>query len=234
MDRITRKNLKDDKFAAEVTHSVEYIAGHRRQATLYGGIGVAVLAVALGIFLYWQHRQNAAHQGLYKALETHHALISEDDRPGRVTYKTEEQKTARALVQFSELARNYPRSTEGRMARYYIGVIQFEMGKTAEAQKQLEQVIGEGQDSILALARLSLAEVYVAQGKHDEAGKIYDYLLKQPTDTVSESRVKLAMVRHLQSRNKPEEARKLLMELLKTPGVVAAAAGNMLRELPQQ
>ena len=77
MDRVTRKSLKDDKFAAEVTHSVEYLAGHRRQVTSYGGIAVAVLVVAGGIFLYRQHRSTAANQGLSKALETYHALVTD-------------------------------------------------------------------------------------------------------------------------------------------------------------
>ena len=70
MDRITRKSLKDDRFAAEVTHSVEFLGAHRRQSLLYGGIGVAVLALVLGVYFYRQHQQTASHDSLAKALET--------------------------------------------------------------------------------------------------------------------------------------------------------------------
>ena len=80
MDRITRKNLKDDKFAAEVSHSVEYISGHRQQVLRYGGVAAVVLALAVGIFFYRQHRKTLVHQALYKALETHHALVTIENR----------------------------------------------------------------------------------------------------------------------------------------------------------
>lgn len=159
MDRITRKSLKTDRFAAEVTHSVEYIAEHRRRVMLYGGIAVAVLAVALGIFFYRQHRRTAAHDALYKALETYRALVTEEERAGRVTFRTAEGKNTKALQQFQEITRNFPGARESKIARYYVGLVYHDMGRTAEAQKQLEQLIGEGQDNVIALARLALADV---------------------------------------------------------------------------
>src|SRR2546426_958296 len=111
MDRITRKSLKDDRFASEVTHSVEYIAEHRRQAMIYSGVGIAVLALVLGTFFYRQHRKTAAHRALYQALQTYHALVTDEDRPGRVTFRTAAEKNDKALKQFDGLARDYPRAT---------------------------------------------------------------------------------------------------------------------------
>ena len=233
MDRITRKSLKDDKFAAEVTHSVEYLTHHRQQAIRYGGAGVAVVALALGIFFYRQHRETAAHQALYKALETYHGLVTEEDRPGRITFKTEAEKLNKSQREFEAIARDFSGATEGRIARYYLGLVYRDEGKAAEAQKQLEQVVAGGKDNISALARLALADLYAAQGKDDEARKAYDYLIKNPTDAVSEGRAQLAMVRYLQPR-KPDEARKLLQELIKRPGTVSAAAGMVLRDMGPQ
>ncbi|MBI3698398.1 MAG: tetratricopeptide repeat protein [Acidobacteria bacterium] len=232
MDRITRKSLKEDKFAAEVTHSVEYLAEHRRQTMLYGGVGAAVLVVVLGGYLYWQHRKSGAHEALANALASYRAIITDEDRPGRITFRSEAAKNAKALGDFEGVAKSYGRMQEGQIARYYIGVIQHQMGKLAEAQKTLEQVAAEGKDGIPPLARLALADVYLAQGKGEEARKIYDYLLKNPSDTVPETRAQLAMVRYLRN-TKPDEARKMLQDLIKRPGPVAAAASNMLREMGQ-
>ncbi len=232
MDRITRKSLKQDKFAAEVTHSVEYLAEHRRQTTIYGAVGAAVLVIALGGYLYWQHRKNGAHDALANALATYRAIISDEDRPGRITFRSESARNAKSLADFEGVARNYGRMQEGQVARYYIGLVQYQMGKLPEAQKTLEQVAGEGNQGIPPLARLVLADVYLAQGKGEEARKIYDQLLKNPSDTVPETRAQLAMVRYLRN-TKPDEARKLLRELIKRPGPVAAAASNMLREMGQ-
>ena len=230
MDRITRKSLKDDKFAAEVGHSVEYISGHRQQVLRYGGIAAVVLALAIGIFFYRQHRKTLVHQSLYKALETYHALVTDEERPGRVTFKTEADKNNKALREFEALTKDFSGTTEGQIARYYLGLVHRDMGKMAEAQKHLEQATREGPDYTRALARLSLADVYIAQGMDEEARKVYEYLIKNPTDAVSEGRAQLAMARYLSSR-KPEDARKLLQDLIKRPGTISAAAGMILRDL---
>ena len=232
MDRITRKSLKDDRFAAEVTHSVEYLAEHRRQALIYGGVAVAVVGIALVVFFFRQNRKNAAHMALYKALETYHAAVSPEELVGRITFRTEAEKNAKAVKEFESVAGNFARTPESQIARYYLGLTYYEMGNTAKALTQLERVVGEGQDSVLGLTRLTLADVYLAQGKEEEARKIYEYLIKNPSEMVSESRAQLAMARYLH-RRKPEEARKLLLDLEKRPGPVAAAAGTMLRDMGQ-
>ena len=233
MDRITRKTLKDDRFAAEVTHSVSYLTEHRQQALLYGGIAVAVLVIALGIFFYRQQRRTSAHRALYKALETYHALVTEEERPGRVTFKTEAEKHAKAQKEFETLSREFSGTVEGKIGGYYVGLVYRDLGKPAEAQKHLEQAVRDGQENVVALARLALADVYLMQGKDEEARKIYEYLIKNPTDAVSEGRAQLALARYLQTRQ-PDEARKLLQELLKRPGSVSAAAGMALRDLGPQ
>jgi len=233
MDRITRKTLKTDKFATEVTESVEYLSEHRRQAFTYGGAIVAALALGTGIFFYLQRRGEASHEALAKALVTERALVTEEERPGRVTFKTEAAKNNQALREFETVVRNFPRAKEGRIARYYIGLTQFQLGQQDQAQKELEKLAGESNDGLASLARLALTDVYTSMGKDAEARKIYDYLVKNPTDLVSENRALLAKAQYLTARN-PEEARKLLNDLLRRPGPVSGAAGNMLRELGNQ
>jgi tetratricopeptide (TPR) repeat protein len=232
MDRITRKSLKDDRFAAEVTHSVEYIAQHRRQTLIYGGIGVAVVALVVGFILYRNHRENAAHLALAKAFETYRALVTEEDRPGRVTFKTEQAKNDQALKDFQAVVSGFSGSQEAEIARYYVGLVYRDSGKLPEAQKELEGLIGSRQDDVRSLARLTLAEVYAAGGKTEEARKTYEYLIKNPTATVPEPRAQLAMARFL-SKQQPDQARQLLLELQKRTGAVAVTAGTMLRDLGQ-
>ena len=232
MDRITRKSLKDDRFAAEVTHSVEYLAHHRRQAVIYGGGALVVVALAAGIYFYRQHRENAAMQALSSAFRTFHATISKEPLPGRVTFRTEAEKNAQALKEFEAVGRDFSGAPQGKIARYYVALVDHQAGKTAEAQKQLEKLIAESHDDVTALARLTLADLYLTQGKEEDARKQFDYLMKNPTDTVTESHVLLVRARSLRARQ-PEEARKLLQELIKRPGPAAAAAGTLLREMGQ-
>ena len=43
MDKLTRKELKSDKFALEVQHSVEYVSQHRQQMIRWGAIPAAAV-----------------------------------------------------------------------------------------------------------------------------------------------------------------------------------------------
>jgi len=164
---------------------------------------------------------------------TERGLVTDEERPGRVTFKTETEKNTKALKEFEVVVRDFPRSKEAKIARYYIGLTQFQLGHKDQAQKDLEKLAGEGNDSVGSLARLELADVYSSMGKEEEARKVYDYLIKNPSDMVSENRALLAKAQYLSARN-PEEARKLLNDLIRRPGTIAAAAGNVLRELGNQ
>ena len=56
VDRVTRKELKADRFAQEVGHTVEYVSEHRKQVIRYGTIAAAVLVVVIGVIIaivYW-------------------------------------------------------------------------------------------------------------------------------------------------------------------------------------
>ena len=46
MDRYTRKNLKTDKFAQEVTHGFEFLSEHSTDVKRYAAIALAVLVLA--------------------------------------------------------------------------------------------------------------------------------------------------------------------------------------------
>ena len=61
MARITRKELKSDKFAQEVGLTVTFFEEHQKDVVRYGGIGVAVL-VLIGGFVLYQRHEHAARQ----------------------------------------------------------------------------------------------------------------------------------------------------------------------------
>lgn len=56
MDRLTRKDLKTDKFALEVGHGLDYFSEHQREITRYGTIALIILGLAIGYHYYsrWQ------------------------------------------------------------------------------------------------------------------------------------------------------------------------------------
>jgi hypothetical protein len=120
------------------------------------------------VYFYRQNRRNAAHDALYKALETYRASVSAEPVPGRISFRTEADKNAKAIHDYESVAKKFSRTTEGEIARNDLALTYHSMGNMVE-QKQLERT-GRAMTA-LALARLTLADISVP-GKDQEAQKI--------------------------------------------------------------
>ena len=60
MARITRKELKTDKFALEVEHTVNFFEEHQKEIIRYGGIGLVVVGLVIGWMIYSRHQHTAS------------------------------------------------------------------------------------------------------------------------------------------------------------------------------
>ena len=92
MDRITRKQLKTDKFAAEVGHTVAFLEEHRRQAIIVGAIVLAIVVGSIGTYFYLQRQHLERQIALRQALRTYDAQVSSEPNPFIMTFKTIEEK----------------------------------------------------------------------------------------------------------------------------------------------
>ena len=52
MARITRKELKTDKFALEVEHTVTFFEEHQKLIMRYGAVALALIALIVGYSMY--------------------------------------------------------------------------------------------------------------------------------------------------------------------------------------
>ena len=50
---LTRKEMKQDKFAVEVEHTVDFFAAHRQSTLRYGAIALAVILIVAAVFYLW-------------------------------------------------------------------------------------------------------------------------------------------------------------------------------------
>ncbi|MFB3777058.1 MAG: tetratricopeptide repeat protein [Bryobacteraceae bacterium] len=223
MDRITRKELKKDKFAQEVGHTVEFLDAHRKQFVRYGGIAAAVIVLAAGLF-YYNHRQYIARQeALRGALNVMDAPIGSSPAPGIPSYASAEEKSRAVAKAFTDLAAKYSGSDEAAAARLYLSGMSLEQGKVDDAVKGFTEVAGSRSQEYASLAKFSLAELYASQGKTAEAEKLLRELMDRPTVLVSKEQAALVLARMI-APNKPEEARKLLEPLRSAPGAVGRNA----------
>ena len=232
MARITRKELKTDKFALEIGHTVDFFEEHRTEIVRYAVAALAVAVIAVLIFVYRSHQHTTRQDALAKAMAVQDAQVGAG-APGAVSYPTQEAKEKEEVKQFSEIAAKYSGSDEGYIAEYYLGCIAAGQGNLPEAEKRLSSVANSAGKKYASLAKLPLGQIYFAEGKNDLGEKTLRSLLDDPTVFVSKDQAALVLARML-AHTKPAEARKLLDPLRAKPGPVSQNAIQAYAELPPQ
>jgi predicted negative regulator of RcsB-dependent stress response len=223
VDRLTRKNLKTDKFAEEVEHTVEFVGSHRRQVIMYAGIGLAVVLAAVGIYYYMDYQHGVRQAALRDALTIAAAPVGPARTPDAKSYSTKADKDKALDKAFTEIAAKYNGSEEGSYAEYMLGNLAMDQGRTADAEKRYRSVIDNGSANYASVAKLSLATIYSSQGKTKEAEQLLRSLIEKPTTLVSKEAASIELARILAEKN-PDEARKLL-----TPITAMTDRGSVYR-----
>lgn len=231
MDRITRHDLKTDKFVEEVAHSVEYLEGHRRQAAIYGAIALAILIAAGGIWWFMQNRKAERQSALYGAIETYNTRVNATPGPeGMKTFKTEADRTAAIGKDLGALVQKHSGSDEADVATYLLGVNAADQGNIADASRYLKQAADGGNGDYASLAKLSLADIYFAEGKSADAEKVARELVAKPTTLVSKDQASLTLARII-AKTKPDEARKILEPMRTSTGAASRVAIQAMSDL---
>jgi predicted negative regulator of RcsB-dependent stress response len=230
--RITRKQLKSDKFAQEVGLTVTFFEEHQKEIVRYGAI-VAVVGLLFAGYLYYQRKQHGVREeALTKAIQVQETPVGPSAGGGR-GFPTQEAKDQEALRVFTDLRNKYAGSGEGEIAEYYLGAIRADQGKLGEAEKSFQEAAQKSDQNYASLARLSLAQIYFADGRTDLGERTLRELIAKPTIFVSKEQAAITLARYLTPK-KPAEARKLLDPLRNVPGPVGQVALQAYGELGPQ
>jgi predicted negative regulator of RcsB-dependent stress response len=229
--RITRKELKTDKFALEVGQTVNFFEEHRQEIIRYGGIAAAVVLLVLGYSAYARHQHARREEALGKAIIVQEAGVGSASANGGLIFPTQEVKDQAATKAFTDLRTQYPGSNEAQIAQYYLGAVQADQGKLADAEKSFREAARTGNANYASLAKLSLAQIYFSDGRTAEGEKTLRELMANPTAFVSKEQATITLARYLMYKQ-PDEARKLLDPLRGVPGAVGQVAIQLYGELP--
>jgi predicted negative regulator of RcsB-dependent stress response len=230
VDRLTRKGLKQDKFAQEVGHTFEFLTEHKKQLVLYGSGAVLVVLVAVGWWFYGNRQRATRQEELTKALEVMAAGVAQNSPSSVINFATTEDKDKAIAKSLTDLATKYSGTTEGSVGRYLLGSMATDDGKLDEGAKAFSEVAKVGDPEYASLANYALAQVRFAQGRPDEAEKLLRALIAKPTLMVSKAQATIALAQGL-AASKPQEARNLLEPLKSQPGSVGRAATSALEGL---
>jgi predicted negative regulator of RcsB-dependent stress response len=233
LDRQTRKDLKSDKFAEEVFDVFDWASVHKTEVVRYGAVLIAAVLIAVGVMYYNRSQAAVREEALAKALRVDDATTGPNIQPTNLHYDTDAEKAKAKMQVFTDLSARYNGTQEGAIADMYLASYATDNGKLDEAEKHYKRVVDDGPKAYASLARLSLAQVYVSEGKMADAEKVLRQAIANPTATVSKEYASLVLGELLAQSN-PAEAHKL-MDPLRTSkrGVISRTAITDAANIPQ-
>lgn len=215
MDTQTRHALKQDKFVSATTSGLEWIGANRTNVVAYGvGIVVAV-AIVVSCFIVVQKREDAANQLLGQAMDIYETPLTQPNQPaepGLKTYATASDRAKAANPLFRQAAGQYGWLTAGKMARYFAGVTELDLGQQADAQADLEKASHSSNSSVASLGKIALANLDAQNGKNSEAVALFQDVIGHPTTAVPKAAAQLQLAAMYES-TQPREARRLYAEI---------------------
>jgi len=233
VDRLTRKELKSDRFALEVQHSIQVVSDHRQQLTRWGTIAGVVAILVIAVVVYRNHEHVVRQEALHAAQQLQNASIGPQQNELSVSFPTQAERDKAVNKSFTELAAKYSGTDEGLIAEFFLGTNAADQGKLSEAEKRVK-VVADAGIPYSALAKLSLAQVYAAEGKLADGEKLVQSLIDHPTPLVSKEAATIALAELIQSKD-PQRARKLLEPLRSSPrGSVSRVAISVLSDMSQK
>ncbi len=234
MARLTRHELKKDELRTTYEQFEQFTKERYKEIAAAAGLLVVVVGLAAGLKLYMGRQEAEANAALGAALKTFRAYVGAP-APGlpvtdAETFPTAREKYKKALEQFAEITRKYPRTKAGALARYHLGVCQAELGDQAGAIKTLQEAGHAPDRAIASLAQLGLAGELAKGGKLQEAVRLYQDLADHPTSTVPKATALLAMADAYRA-TQPAQARRIYERLEKEFSSDAALAQAIKQEV---
>jgi predicted negative regulator of RcsB-dependent stress response len=183
MKTAQRHQLKEDDFAIALDRSRTILVENQRPIGLVLGI-IAIVAVAVGGYLFWQRTVNEKAASLYAdAVVTASAPVAPPapttpPAPGTPAppppppnaFPTEQARTTAALQKFDAAAKAYPSTPAGIAASFRAGTLLVESGKLADAQTRFTEVITRDGNGLHGqMARLAVASIQVENKQYDQA-----------------------------------------------------------------
>lgn len=226
----TRQNLKTDRFAVEVEHTVNYFSLHRSQVVKIAAAVAVLLIIAGGIFVWRDRQQVVREQKLGEALLLQDAPVGPLAPPVGPSFPTEQAKQDAIAHAFQALATEYPGTHQGSLAQYYLASGSLRANRMDDARQRFESLANSSDKEYGALAELSLAQIAYAQNRPADGEKLLRELMANPSDLVSKEQATLMLAANL-GRSNPAQARALLQPLLGVSGAVGQEANATLAAL---
>lgn len=236
MRSYTRHQLKQNSFAETTVETISWAVEHRSKLVAAAIVLAVVAAVVLGGWAYVNYRDQQASGELSGALLKYNAPIrpaGEPATPEQLSYASGIERAKAANADFTRIADKYSFTRNGRLAHYFEGITLHDMGDTAGAEKQLQEVSSSRDQEVASLAKLALASIYQDTSKTQQAIDLYKGLIEKPTTSVGKTTAQFELATLYEGNHQPLEARKLYEQMQKDnpTGPVGQLAAQKLQTL---
>jgi predicted negative regulator of RcsB-dependent stress response len=177
-----------------------------------------VILAAVSWAIWSNHRNDEASAAFSQAMDIYDSPLKQPGEPNMPDITTYADAAARAKAVnpiFLGIADKYSWTKAGANARYFAGLTDEDMGDTAAAEKNLKMAADKHDANLAALAKMSLASLYLTTGRRDQSAKLYRDLIAHPTTTVSADAARLALAASEETTN-PQDARLLYAKIKDT------------------
>ncbi len=236
MRSYTRQQLKQDAFTTQTASTISWAVEHRSKVIAVAVVLVIIIAAIGGGWAYINYRDAQAQSELSLALQKFNAPIRPSGTPATpdvMSYGSSQERDQAANADFTRIADKYSHTQSSQVAHYFAGLTYRDLGKTADAQKELEEVAGSRYHEVASLAKMALAQVYHDNGKNIDAIDIYKGLIDHPTVSVGKSTAQLALASLYEAMGRTDDARHLYEQMQKESpaSLTAQIAGQKLQML---
>ena len=227
----TRHQLKQDRFS-KVTFEAAGNAAHwsvEHQSKLIAAVIAVIVigAIAFGGWYYVNSQDEKASAELSTAVRTWETPVRPagvPPQPGSESFASAQERATAARKQFQAIVDKYPRTHTADMARYFVGLASAQLGDNAAAERSLQEAARSSNADLAALGKFALASVYRAENKDAQAIDLYKQLMDKPTLVVSKATAQLELASFYESRQKPDEAKKIYEQVQKENPATDAAS----------
>jgi TolA-binding protein len=227
----TRHQLKQDRFS-KVTFEAAGNAAHwsvEHQSKLIAAVIAVIVigAIALGGWYYLNSQDEKASAEFSTAVRTWETPLRPagvPPQPGTDSFASAQERATAARSQFQAIVDKYPRTHTADMARYFVGLASAQLGDNAAAERSLQEAARSSNADLAALGKFALASVYRAENKDAQAIDLYKQLMDKPTLVVSKATAQLELASSYESRQKPDEAKKIYEQVQKENPATDAAS----------
>ncbi|MGD0414163.1 MAG: tetratricopeptide repeat protein [Terriglobales bacterium] len=227
----TRHQLKQDRFSKVTIEAAEnaahWSAEHQSKIIAVVIAVVVIGAIAFGGWYYVNTQDEKASGELSTAVRTFETPVRPAGVPAQPDYdsfaSTEERATA-ARKLFQAIVDKYPHTHTADMARYFVGLASAQLNDNTAAERSLQEAASSRNTDLAALGKFALASVYRSEKKDTQVVDLYKQLIDKPTLVVSKATAQLELAGFYESRQKPDEAKKIYEQVEKENPATEAAS----------